>query len=98
MAVFRIKKTQNYEGDDYSGTNFNRSGFQRMLADVKAGKISRVIVEDMSRLGRDYLQVGIVPSYCKGARMSLPICAATIPTRRYFLPEIHPTTFSPRFE
>jgi DNA invertase Pin-like site-specific DNA recombinase len=47
------------EDDGYTGTNFQRPGFQRMLADIKAGKIARVLVKDMSRLGRDYLQVGM---------------------------------------
>ena len=50
---------RHYEDDGYSGTNWNRPGFQRLLADVKAGKIARVLVKDMSRFGRDYLQVGM---------------------------------------
>ena len=39
--------------------NFNRPDFQRMIAGVESGKIKRIIVKDMSRLGRDYLQVGM---------------------------------------
>ncbi|MFV0579856.1 MAG: recombinase family protein [Fusobacterium ulcerans] len=48
-----------YIDDGYSGTNFNRPDFQWMIADLETGKIKRIIVKDMSRLGRDYLQVGI---------------------------------------
>ena len=47
-----------YTDDDYSGANFQRPGFQAMLADIEAGKVGTVIVKDMSRLGRNYLQVG----------------------------------------
>ena len=47
-----------YTDDGYSGANFQRPGFQSMLADIEAGKVGTVIVKDMSRLGRNYLQVG----------------------------------------
>ena len=46
-----------YTDDGYSGANFQRPGFQSMLADIEAGKVGTVIVKDMSRLGRNYLQV-----------------------------------------
>lgn len=45
--------------DGYSGTNFNRPGFKDMIEKMDSGKINRIIVKDMSRLGRDYLQVGM---------------------------------------
>lgn len=45
--------------DGYSGTNFNRPDWLRLIAMVEEGKIGTVIVKDMSRLGRDYLQVGM---------------------------------------
>ena len=48
-----------YTDDGYSGANFQRPGFQAMLADIEVGKVGTVIVKDMSRLGRNYLQVGM---------------------------------------
>ena len=41
-----------YIDDGYSGTNYNRPDFQRMLADIESGKINCVITKDLSRLGR----------------------------------------------
>ncbi|MCL2034227.1 MAG: recombinase family protein [Oscillospiraceae bacterium] len=48
-----------YIDDGYSGTNFQRPDWNRLLADIEAGKVGAIIVKDMSRVGRDYLQVGI---------------------------------------
>ncbi len=45
--------------DGYSGTNFNRPGFQKMLRKVEENQVGTIIVKDMSRLGRDYLKVGV---------------------------------------
>ena len=47
-----------YIDDGYSGTNFERPSFKRMLEDAKKGKIHTIIVKDLSRLGRDYIGVG----------------------------------------
>lgn len=54
-----FRNTQFFVDDGYSGTNFNRPDWLRLIAMVEEGKIGTVIVKDMSRLGRDYLQVGM---------------------------------------
>ena len=44
--------------DGYSGSNFDRPGFQQMMDGVRNGKIDTIIVKDLSRFGRDYIGVG----------------------------------------
>ena len=47
-----------YIDDGYSGTNFDRPDFNRLIKDIEKGKINMVITKDMSRLGRDYIETG----------------------------------------
>lgn len=47
-----------YVDDGYSGLNYNRPAFKRLIADLEAGKIDIVITKDLSRLGRDYIKTG----------------------------------------
>ena len=54
-----IKDTAFYVDDGYSGTNFDRPDFKRMIADIESGKINCVITKDLSRLGRNYLETGV---------------------------------------
>ena len=53
LAVYDI-----YIDDGWSGTNFDRPAFNRMIADIEARKVNMVITKDMSRLGRDYIMTG----------------------------------------
>lgn len=48
-----------YCDDGWSGTNFDRPDFRRMMCDIEAGKINLVLVKDLSRFGREYAQMGL---------------------------------------
>lgn len=52
-----------YIDDGWSGTNFNRPGVQRLLEDAKNGRINTIIVKDLSRFGRNYIEVGQYTDY-----------------------------------
>lgn len=58
-----LTDTKFYVDDGYTGTNFNRPGFQQLLNDIEMGFIYAVIVKDLSRLGRDYVSVGNYTMY-----------------------------------
>lgn len=51
-------KLLEYVDDGYTGTNFNRPGFQQMIEDARKGIVQVILVKDLSRLGRDYIGVG----------------------------------------
>ena len=56
---FGFRNTRHFTDDGYSGLNFNRPGFNAMLAEIDAGNVETVIVKDMSRFGRNYIEVGM---------------------------------------
>jgi DNA invertase Pin-like site-specific DNA recombinase len=47
-----------YEDDDFTGQDFQRQGFERLLNDMETGRVNMVITKDLSRLGRDYIETG----------------------------------------
>jgi DNA invertase Pin-like site-specific DNA recombinase len=47
-----------YEDDDFTGQNFQRDGFERLLKDMEAGRVNMVVTKDLSRLGRDHIETG----------------------------------------
>ncbi len=67
-AEHGFKVAEYYADDGYTGTNFNRPDFQRMMSDIEMGKINLVLTKDLSRLGRNHILTGqytdiIFPQY-----------------------------------
>lgn len=88
---YGLPNTKYFVDDGYTGTNFNRPGFTEMIEAIEDGYIGAVMVKDMSRLGRDYLQVGLYtdqffPSMASG--LSLSMTAWTAPRAKMSL---HPS-------
>ena len=54
----RLSVYDTYVDDGWSGTNFDRPGFRRLIDDIEAGQVNMVITKDLSRLGRDYIMTG----------------------------------------
>lgn len=50
--------TDTYVDNGFTGTNFDRPEFERMMQDVRTGKIQCIVVKDLSRFGRDYIETG----------------------------------------
>ena len=53
-----LTKVDEYVDDGFTGINFERPSFKRMINDVESGKVNMIITKDMSRLGRDYIGTG----------------------------------------
>ena len=53
-----MRNIRHFCDDGYSGINFNRPGFAALLEEIEAGRVENLLVKDLSRLGRNYLQVG----------------------------------------
>ena len=76
-----FKNIRHFTDDGFSGVNFNRPGFQSLMKEVEAGNVETLIVKDMSRLGRNYLQVGFyIRKFCSHRKTSDSLQSTTAST------------------
>ena len=83
-----ITNYRHFTDDGYSGTGFDRPGFQAMIAAVEAGEVDVVCVKDLSRFGRNYLKVGFYTEmlFLIRVSVSLPsITELTVQTRQIMI-------------
>ena len=66
-----FENIRHFTDDGFSGVNFNRPGFQSLIKEVEAGNVGTLIVKDMSRLGRNYLQSDFIRKFCFRRKMSV---------------------------
>ena len=79
-----MRNIRHFSDDGYSGTNFNRPGFNALLEEIEAGHVAVLIVKDLSRFGRNYLQVGyytevVFPKKVSGSSPSITAWTAQTP-------------------
>ena len=60
MHADEFEWSEEYKDDGFTGTDIDREDFQRLLADIRSGKVNCVIIKDLSRLSRDYVEAGIL--------------------------------------
>ena len=60
MNIDEFEWSDEYKDDGFTGTDADRDDFQRLLSDIHTGKINCVIIKDLSRLSRDYVEAGIL--------------------------------------
>ena len=70
----RLTNIRHYIDDDESGRFFDRSAYSRMMEDVENGKIGVCIMKDLTRWGRDYLQVGNAMEVFRRNNLLLHLC------------------------
>ena len=79
-------QSEYYVDDGYTGRNFNRPSFQRMIADIEAGKIGCVITKDLSRLGRNYIEAGITTQIARYPLLPMRTARFQRPSYRLLAP------------